>query len=71
MTKGKPSGYTPCACRDCMEVAIGVSGEAYCHECEEAGCADYQGVRGLPQECQVERFDEDEDEDEDEEESDV
>lgn len=34
----KNTGYTSCACRDCMEIAIGVSGEAFCHECEEAGC---------------------------------
>lgn len=54
----KQSGYVPCTCRDCMEIAIGVSGEAYCYECEEAGCADYQGVRGMLQECQVDRFDE-------------
>ena len=23
-------GYVPCACRDCMEIAIGVRGEALC-----------------------------------------
>jgi hypothetical protein len=32
-----PSGYIPCACRDCMEIAIGAPG-ALCHECETAGC---------------------------------
>lgn len=32
-----PSGYTPCGCRDCFEVAIGKSG-ALCHACAEAGC---------------------------------
>lgn len=31
------SGYLPCACRDCMEIAIGLTG-AMCHDCEEAGC---------------------------------
>lgn len=44
------SGYRPCACRDCMEIAIG----SYCHECEDAGCSDYQGVEGMSQECQSE-----------------
>jgi len=32
------SGYCDCACRDCFEIAIGVLGEALCHDCEEAGC---------------------------------
>lgn len=31
------SGYRPCACRDCMEIAIGDDG-ALCWECQEAGC---------------------------------
>lgn len=31
------SGYLPCACRDCFEIAIGEKG-AMCHECESAGC---------------------------------
>jgi hypothetical protein len=31
------SGYRPCACRDCMEIAIGEAG-ALCHHCEDAGC---------------------------------
>ncbi len=31
------SGYRPCACRDCMEIAIGELG-AVCWECEEAQC---------------------------------
>lgn len=48
------SGYTPCACRDCKEIAIGEPGKAYCHECEDAGCPDYQGVEGMSQECQRE-----------------
>jgi hypothetical protein len=56
-TKKKPiqSGYVPCACRDCMEVAIqGPSEEkAYCAACEAAGCPDYQGVSGMSQECQA------------------
>lgn len=56
-TKTKPtqSGYVPCACRDCMEVAIQGPGEAngYCAACEAAGCPDYQGVPGMSQECQA------------------
>lgn len=66
MAKRSGYGYTPCACRDCMETAIGEPGKAYCHECDDAGCADYQGVRGMPQECQVERFEDEEDDEDDE-----
>ena len=52
------SGYKPCACRDCFEIAIGEDGEAaLCNECEEAGC-DCEGGS----ECSVEPdFDEVED----------
>lgn len=42
------SGYAPCACRDCFEIAIGDGGPALCTECEEAGC----DVAG-DSECQV------------------
>jgi hypothetical protein len=35
-----PSGYRPCACRDCFDTAIGIVG-AMCLECQEHGC-DYQ-----------------------------
>jgi hypothetical protein len=56
-TKKKPiqSGYVPCACRDCMEVAIQGPGEAkaYCAACEAAGCPDCQGVPGMSRECQA------------------
>jgi hypothetical protein len=31
------SGYQSCACRDCMEIAIGEEG-AYCEDCLQAGC---------------------------------
>jgi len=31
------SGYQPCGCRDCFEIAIGLPG-AFCHECVTAGC---------------------------------
>ena len=34
------SGYTPCACRDCMELAISsdVKKPELCHACKRAGC---------------------------------
>jgi hypothetical protein len=42
------SGYVPCACRDCMELAITDHGEpVLCSDCEEAGCE-----AGVEQECQ-------------------
>lgn len=47
-----PTGYTDCACRDCMDIAIGVAGAAYCHGCRDAGCPGYQGQPGMSQECQ-------------------
>jgi hypothetical protein len=31
-------GYCACACRDCMEIAIGKPGKTLCWECKEAGC---------------------------------
>jgi hypothetical protein len=31
------SGYRPCGCRDCFEIAIGLPG-AFCWACREAGC---------------------------------
>jgi hypothetical protein len=31
------SGYRPCACRDCMEIANGDQG-SMCHHCVDAGC---------------------------------
>ncbi len=34
-TTAKPSGYSSCPCRDCMEVAM--DGDL-CGDCEEAGC---------------------------------
>lgn len=36
----KESGYTQCACRDCMDIAIGDAGKPppLCSECQEAGC---------------------------------
>lgn len=35
--KARSIAYRPCACRDCMETAIGTEG-ALCHECEHAQC---------------------------------
>ncbi len=49
---GEYSGYHPCPCRDCFEIAIGErqddeddedddteDGPALCHACETAGCS--------------------------------
>ncbi len=52
MTKTTPSSYCPCACRDCVEIAIGKPG-SYCHGCDDAGCPGYQGRPGMSQECQA------------------
>lgn len=41
------TGYQPCGCRDCLEIAIGEPG-AMCWECEESGCEP-------DSECKVER----------------
>lgn len=40
-----PTGYVHCACRDCMELTIGVDGVAFCDDCTDAECA-------LDHECQ-------------------
>jgi hypothetical protein len=51
------SGYRPCACRDCFEIAIGNAG-AMCHECEDAGCPGDReclaagAYGGEPEECE-------------------
>jgi hypothetical protein len=42
------TGYVSCACRDCMEIAIGTPGKALCSECNEHGCE-----AGAEQECSV------------------
>lgn len=34
----RSTGYRPCACRDCFEIAIGSEG-AMCHACQDAGCS--------------------------------
>jgi hypothetical protein len=61
MATQNQSGYVPCQCRDCMEIAIrSDDGSHYCLECQEANCADYQGVAGMSQECQKLRLDDDE-----------
>lgn len=51
------SGYVPCACRDCMDIAIsGDDGRpALCGECEEAGCIRHSERPGFlvgHEECQ-------------------
>jgi len=45
------SGYMYCTCRDCFELIVGEEGD-YCDDCIEAGCPDYQGQKGMSQECQ-------------------
>lgn len=37
------TGYVPCACRDCMEIAIGKLGKALCCDCADAGCEPNDG----------------------------
>lgn len=44
-------GYQHCACRDCFDITFGSPG-VFCEECKEAGCPDYQGQKGMSQECQ-------------------
>jgi molybdenum cofactor biosynthesis enzyme MoaA len=52
------SGYTPCACRDCMDVAITSDGKpALCLLCKDAGCeisyGEFMGASGAHSlECQ-------------------
>lgn len=38
--EGVTSGYTPCACRDCFDVAVSddMADPDLCGDCEEAGC---------------------------------
>lgn len=45
------SGYTGCACRDCMETVVSndMARPDYCDDCSDAGCPD-----SLSGECQVE-----------------
>ena len=37
------SGYVHCACRDCMDLAIGEPGE-FCNACIEAGCFEHPKI---------------------------
>lgn len=34
------SGYTPCACRDCMDITVSsdMAQSELCSECQDAGC---------------------------------
>ena len=36
------SGYTDCACRDCVDIAVsnGMDRPDLCNDCESAGCCD-------------------------------
>lgn len=38
------SGYTPCACRDCMDVTVSADTSApdLCEACRDAGCEPYR-----------------------------
>ena len=51
---GVSSGYTYCHCRDCMEILVSndMTSPDFCDNCTKAGCPDYQGVKGMSQECQ-------------------
>ena len=53
------SGYVPCACRDCMDVAISSDDRpALCLLCKDAGCIRYEELPdfmksyGVSFECQ-------------------
>lgn len=48
------SGYTQCKCRDCFEIVVSndQAHPDFCDGCRKAGCPDYQGVKGMSQECQ-------------------
>lgn len=42
-TPAPRSGYTPCACRDCMDIAMSsdMTKPELCSECKDAGCEAY------------------------------
>lgn len=51
------SGYTPCACRDCMDTTVSsdMTKSELCSECEESGCDAWLGAESsdcLSYECQ-------------------
>lgn len=57
------SGYTFCACRDCMDVTVSddMAQPELCSECQDAGCEPWKttgepmsGWYGLAYECQRE-----------------
>ena len=54
MKRPKESGYTPCACRDCMETAISddMRKPEMCHECQDAGCEHDSECQGEHSYCQ-------------------
>lgn len=54
-TPAPQSGYTACACRDCMDVTVDWQGEpALCSLCWEAECTPYEHpvYPGMTYECQ-------------------
>jgi hypothetical protein len=48
------SGYTHCACRDCMDPTGSTDTTTYvlCAECEDAGCEAHDASRGHGYTCQ-------------------
>jgi len=55
------SGYTNCACRDCMDITVSgdTNNPGKCFECQEAGCEtfrigdpDYDMLPSTMKECQ-------------------
>lgn len=55
------SGYTPCACRDCMDITVSsnTAQPELCSECKDEGCevfrlgdSDYESLPGHMRECQ-------------------
>lgn len=47
-TTAPQSGYTPCACRDCMDTTVSsdVSEPELCEECTDAGCDSWSSREG-------------------------
>lgn len=60
-TTAPQSGYTPCACRDCMDITVSsdMASPELCSECTDAGCVPWRTDResmgawyGATYECQ-------------------
>jgi hypothetical protein len=43
------SGYTPCACRDCMDTTVSsdTARRELCEACEDAGCTNHSNLPGF------------------------